>query len=897
MQSIIKKFEKASKPNAFEKAFESLDSQFENNFEDALLFLFRKSKKGRFNAYNLHQFQYFWSSPLPIKYFDQLFSSDYAEDLLEGYFSQEFLCFNKNKRKYRRIPCNQPQTNKILLKKLSESYPDLLLKNIRLNKAFLDDVHFESFTPFQDHSNKELQNFYTVISLLRDENNKVQKEKKDLQKELFKLDWLKLLSVLSFHYEEKFYQWSIDETVIAYPSDYIIWAYNDLLNNYPKDQIPSPPSTEEEIYQQHTQYLLDYTQKKYVAATESIDKLASIHYFEHDYVDNFAYDLNQTYELRKTGGMQLAPKNDRIIWDWHKDGKKLEAIDTYFNLKASEAVVNAEEREELKFPGKTEYEQEINRKTSCHHLFTGIKLDYYGLKDYKIKFDLAKLCAQQETFSSNCKMRHSDALLAVYPQITLEQFWKKYALISGKNMLAKGTFGALRFDTKNDLSLFEENKSANETKNRLDFVTHNIANRNDRLDLYFHTFIKWGDYYISFKTLVANRNWGNSLVNRLLNKELTNRNKENNALEENLAEKFKNVGFEAINSYNIIKPDKDTLGELDTVVYQDNTLLLIELKTTYIRSSFVQISGHEKMLDKAARQLHRNKKYLDNNPKAAQELLDKLKIDKSWDELKVESLIVSSSIEYDHQKFNGITKISLFELYRLLEDDKAYFEYSFLFHFSKKDLRKKMVSYYKNGFSLPTLLDAIKEDKVWSFLNPFIQYDRQKHEQPLSTKEATFEDVILFNKGCVAYDKDQNFVLAEQYFRKAIALEPTAEYYTSLGNALGDQGKLQESIEMYTKSLELCPNNAHTLGNRAVSYMQSGELFKALTDFNKAIELHPSFTFLYLNRAMVNTHLGIYDTARKDLNYGLKLAKLHGNKQDEAKAKEMLALLNSRWGL
>ncbi len=74
---------------------------------------------------------------------------------------------------------------------------------------------------------------------------------------------------------------------------------------------------------------------------------------------------------------------------------------------------------------------------------------------------------------------------------------------------------------------------------------------------------------------------------------------------------------------------------------------------------------------------------------------------------------------------------------------------------------------------------------------------------------------------------------------RALELKPDAEAHNNLGNALTDQGKLDEAVAAYRKALELKPDYAEAHNNLGLALMNQGKLDEAVTAYRKALELEP----------------------------------------------------------
>ncbi len=93
------------------------------------------------------------------------------------------------------------------------------------------------------------------------------------------------------------------------------------------------------------------------------------------------------------------------------------------------------------------------------------------------------------------------------------------------------------------------------------------------------------------------------------------------------------------------------------------------------------------------------------------------------------------------------------------------------------------------------------------------------------------------NLGTLYYNR-QDFVLAEQHYRDALAADPRyALAYFDLGNVLDETGRVQEAIQTYKTALQLAPTYADAHYNLALAYEKLREPRKALKHWQAYIKL------------------------------------------------------------
>jgi tetratricopeptide (TPR) repeat protein len=91
------------------------------------------------------------------------------------------------------------------------------------------------------------------------------------------------------------------------------------------------------------------------------------------------------------------------------------------------------------------------------------------------------------------------------------------------------------------------------------------------------------------------------------------------------------------------------------------------------------------------------------------------------------------------------------------------------------------------------------------------------------------------------------------------------------GNYFYNQGKYDEALADYNRSLELRPDNPAILNNRGRTYDELGRYDEALADYNRSLELKPDDPVTLNNRGITYHKLKRYDEALADYNRSLEL--------------------------
>lgn len=95
--------------------------------------------------------------------------------------------------------------------------------------------------------------------------------------------------------------------------------------------------------------------------------------------------------------------------------------------------------------------------------------------------------------------------------------------------------------------------------------------------------------------------------------------------------------------------------------------------------------------------------------------------------------------------------------------------------------------------------------------------------------------------------------------------------YLQRGLVFEESGRLVEAMNDYNKAIELKPSFYQAFNNRGLVYEKMGLPNDALMDYNTAISLSSTFYQAYNNRGLVFERMGQYDNAIKDYNSAIAL--------------------------
>jgi tetratricopeptide (TPR) repeat protein len=105
----------------------------------------------------------------------------------------------------------------------------------------------------------------------------------------------------------------------------------------------------------------------------------------------------------------------------------------------------------------------------------------------------------------------------------------------------------------------------------------------------------------------------------------------------------------------------------------------------------------------------------------------------------------------------------------------------------------------------------------------------------------------------------------------AARVEKNANAYINRGNAYARKGLYDKAISDYNKAIELDPSNAKGYVNRGIAYFGKGQHEQAISNFTKAIRLKSDYAKAYNNRANAYASKGQYGQAISDCNIAIEI--------------------------
>lgn len=237
------------------------------------------------------------------------------------------------------------------------------------------------------------------------------------------------------------------------------------------------------------------------------------------------------------------------------------------------------------------------------------------------------------------------------------------------------------------------NQKVKEMSRILDFWSKDLRDGSDAFYIE-KSFYKIDDYLFALPWMSAQKNFSTATINtfRKMYKNRASLKSETYLMENNLAGLLAKSKGRVYSQY---EPSESGVGEIDAIVVSDDKVLIIELKSSYIKSNVKEIYEYRNfVLKKAAYQLARKTTYVRDI------FLPSLGLDST--KFSIHSWIVDTTLEFDHGYIDGFLKVSFEELLIVLNKHEMFIT----------DMLTEDIA-VKNNLDLATLIQNIESDNFW----------------------------------------------------------------------------------------------------------------------------------------------------------------------------------------
>ncbi|BDN88986.1 hypothetical protein KAM471c_28010 [Aeromonas caviae] len=232
--------------------------------------------------------------------------------------------------------------------------------------------------------------------------------------------------------------------------------------------------------------------------------------------------------------------------------------------------------------------------------------------------------------------------------------------------------------------------------------------------LYERPFYKIGRYSFQFPWVAGQQNNLTAAVNNLRRVEQRRSalRSETKRIEHTLAEALRQRGFRVVVGYQPPLSDERDAGEVDLVCHLDGVVLLLEVKSGFIRSTRHEVWLHRtNTLRKAARQLKRKQPVVLQALQNDQGLRSDLLLSDFNPLPALHAWVVDTSIEFDGEVIDGFHVVSR-EIMEIALRDEPHYLRAFE-QMDEAEVGNEEETLYADGFSAQALVRLIESDGIW----------------------------------------------------------------------------------------------------------------------------------------------------------------------------------------
>lgn len=447
-----------------------------------------------------------------------------------------------------------------------------------------------------------------------------------------------------------------------------------------------------------------------------------------DSIDWFCFDPECRYQL-KPGESVIYNQSETGTEQWQRTGRKSDLLWHYWMNRAVQTFIDSGMAEQV--IGKPE-NHELNQLAYIKAMRSELQLQQiYGLTDRLSLGDGTQVQLHHVLLASE--------LTSVFFENQFIQPFQHYLRNSGVLAQALGRLamdGLLSGENRFPMTWSEEEEkirrikgwtvsedhprgSADSAKAILKFWPSDLKALAQQLKqqpgmpaprLYEQPFYKIGRYSFQFPWVGAQQNNLTAAINNLrrVNARRADAQAETQRVELALAESLRQRGFAVEVGYRPAVIDEDDAGEVDLICHLDGVVLLLEVKSGYVRSTRHEVWLHRtNTLRKAAWQLRRKRIAVARALVADQDLRFRLGYQGQHAEADLRAWIVDTSIELDGQSVDGFRVVSREALEVILRDEKHLLRPMDQLDEGGRDLL------FPDGFTAGRFIAAVESDELW----------------------------------------------------------------------------------------------------------------------------------------------------------------------------------------
>ncbi len=732
------------------------------------------------------------------------------------------------------------------IEKLIEISPGNLVKSIRVSKSFMYNGWFDLFEQkFKNHPNSYLRDHFTSFKVLKQQENKLwhHVDKKSSCIKSFNDSPLDLLNELSLWYEVNTNflnngQVQHNVAVLNLAIEYLtINGFLEIDESITKEQI-----IESGIKSISKLQSFEHNQKR-MPVFEWLDQINKWYGFVDKYLQVYCFDLNFEPEISNEEIAYLKPVKIEQLVNRRNNGIKINMMFDYYTQVAENMHSEAKRNNQIKGQSdKSISEEDANyidiQRLSAEQAWLNTFLDE-KFEVNKTQYSILNVSKFFSEYSGNNYFRWFKPLIqkqAISNILECEDLMQVFF----ENLNNKRDIKWLRHDSYNRINekiAYQRNEINSETilnlfinqpKQEKQFNRFQIKN-----NLFTKPFLKYGDHLFSFTSIFANTRHYTFLFDNILNqnKDCILINQLSDKFENRISYEFYSKGFQTllmINKSGLVAISETSenkkfsnkisgeSGDIDTLAYKNGCLFIIEAKLAPLRVT-MQDTHHEihNAFTKGASQLSKIIRYIEDDFNNIKNKLD-IK-EQTFNEIKIFSLIISTSLETDHELIcwgdKHFLKISWHELFLILQKEACPEKIMEI-------IKKNEVWNQLNVLPIPSITETMTSLLFSNFDNEDCSANLFEKAKELLKQQDYYEALNLIEK---ALGKDESFVgyhllkayclsaikdysSAKKCYEKAIDIDPTfIKSYIHFGVFLTNNNKIAEAYSVIKKAIYLNP--------------------------------------------------------------------------------------------
>lgn len=774
----------------------------------------KESKKVIQKKENWLQSDYFWTDfLLQQEHFSALLSSESTIQLLHNYF-----------KFYKKLV---PEFEL----KLATEFPNLFIKAIRVNQVFFepDRIEFLKSLPIGNDFKIHQKIWHKVF-----ENEKQQWA--EIQKELKNVLSLSIEDILSYciiWLETNRFQ-DNDKIKINHLASVYSLFIELIISDKSRKHIQIKNSDE---FFGHFLKAFTYTYQNEKLIDENIIskllyKISNWINFQETIVSPYSFDLN--IEPKQENELISFNSTPEAYYKWILNGVRYEVNQLNYLLQGNSLVEYLEETNQMRIPGRTEYDVQLNRNLAGTKYATLAMLSDLACEDFNFygkKINAQKVLEPLLTYSFNRLNRYEHPLQSFFEtSLSWSDAFMKLIMEGIRTDIIREPYFSMtesEYDELNKRGLSELPEVA--TSEVLQLFSWYPTNKYEfnrfynKYEVWRTPFIKVDDFLFCPMMFFASNIWFYTFAQAALL--LPTDSKDTEKMEEHLASVFKDKGWKI----KVISREEsnEITGDIDIFIEDENDLLFVQLKRTYFRLALKESYYEAINRDlSAAKQLNNAEKFLEN-PNTIYQMKHK---PHKW--------IVSNSFENIGYEIEGCQKINYFDLLNALKNPEIK-TLNNLIQDLEKDRNLKTFTATVFQENLPFKVREI----IAETLKPLSVFESKKYNQVISSEDEkrTEEYNKLFNKA-IELDKKNDKSGALALLKSCIDLNPNdADAHGAIANILADMRIYETSFIAFSQALKLLPNDPYITRNFCIALIEAGYLYNGLL---KAIDLYQVFPML-----------------------------------------------------